>query len=196
MKFMKTLAINGSPREGGNTSRMLKRVLAVCEKSGIETEFYQAGGRPIQGCLACEKCFENPGKCVTQDWIQDVYEKMKESDAILLGSPTYYGDLTPEIKAIMDRCGYLAMSEGGTLKRKIGAAVTAVRRAGGLHTLDSMQHFFLIQSMVVPGSSYWNMSLALEPSDFDADSEGIATMDTLGENIVWLLQKLISTTSD
>jgi multimeric flavodoxin WrbA len=186
----KILAINGSPRKDGNTSHMLKKVLEVCEKAGIETEFYQAGGRQINGCLACEKCFENPGKCVNQDWVQEVYEKMKSADAILLGAPTYFADLTPEIKAVMDRCGYLAMSEGGTLKRKIGAAVTAVRRAGGLHTLDSMQHFFLIQSMVVPGSSYWNMSRSLMPGDFDKDEEGIQTMETLGENIVWLLDKI------
>jgi multimeric flavodoxin WrbA len=187
---MKVLAINGSPRHNGNTAHMLQTVLTVCEKAGLEVELFQAGARPIRGCLSCEKCFDNPGKCVTQDWIQEVYEKMKEADAILLGSPTYYGDLTPEIKAVIDRCGYLAMSEGGSLNRKIGAAVTAVRRAGGLHTLDSMQHFFLIQSMIVPGSSYWNMSLSLEPGDYDRDEEGIHTMETLGENIVWLLGKI------
>jgi multimeric flavodoxin WrbA len=186
---MNVLAVNGSPRQGANTHRMLKTVLDICEQAGFETELYQAGGRPVRGCLSCEQCFEHPGRCVTQDWIQEVYEKMKAADAILLGSPTYYGDLTPEIKAVMDRCGYLAMSEGGTLKRKVGAAVTAVRRAGGLHTLDSIQHFFLIQSMIVPGSSYWNMSLSLEPGDYDKDEEGIRTMQTLGENIVWLLNR-------
>jgi multimeric flavodoxin WrbA len=129
---------------------------------------------------------------VTKDWIPEVYAKMKEADAILLGAPTYYGDLTPEIKVVMDRCGYLAMSEGGTLARKVGAAVCAVRRAGGLHTLDSLQHFFLLQNMIVPGSSYWNMSLALERGDYEKDAEGIRTMENLGNNIVWLLQKILA----
>jgi multimeric flavodoxin WrbA len=187
---MNVLAINGSPRQNGNTAAMLKTVLSVCEKSGFDTELYQAGGKPVRGCLACEKCFDNPGHCITGDWVQEVYEKMKAADAILLGSPTYYGDLTPEIKAIMDRCGYLSLSEGGTLNRKVGAAVSSVRRAGGLHTLDSIQHFFLIQSMIVPGSSYWNMSLSMNPGDYRKDEEGIRTMETLGENIVWLLSKI------
>ncbi|MDR1003249.1 MAG: flavodoxin family protein [Oscillospiraceae bacterium] len=189
---MKVLAVNGSPRKNGNTADMLKAVLDVCEKAGLETELYQAGGLPLRACLACEKCFSNPGKCVTQDWIQELYGKMKAADALILGSPTYYGDLTPEIKAVMDRCGYLSLSEGGVMKRKVGAAVTAVRRAGGLHTLDSMQHFFLIQGMIVPGSTYWNMSLSLEPGDFAKDEEGVGTMLNLGDNIVWLLQKINS----
>jgi multimeric flavodoxin WrbA len=186
---MKVFAINGSPRKEGNTAAMLQTVLSVCERAGLEVELYQAGGKLVRGCLACEKCFDHPGKCVNDDWVQEVYEKMKAADAILLGAPTYFADLTPEIKAIMDRCGYLAMSEGGTLYRKVGAAVSAVRRAGGIHALDSMQHFFLIQSMIVPGSSYWNMSLSLEPGDYAKDEEGIRTMETLGDNIVWLLSK-------
>jgi multimeric flavodoxin WrbA len=187
---MKVLAINGSPRKEGNTAAMLQTVLSVCESAGFETELYQAGGKVVRGCLACEQCFHNPGNCVNKDWVQEVYEKMKGADAILLGAPTYFADLTPEIKAIIDRCGYLAMSEGGTLYRKVGAAVSAVRRAGGIHALDSMQHFFLIQSMIVPGSSYWNMSLSLEPGDFTKDEEGVRTMTNLGENIVWLLSKI------
>ncbi|MDR0949822.1 MAG: flavodoxin family protein [Lachnospiraceae bacterium] len=187
---MKIFAVNGSPRTEGNTAAMLQTVLKVCERAGFETELYQAGGKAVRGCLSCIKCFSNPGKCVNSDWIQEVYEKMKAADAILLGSPTYFADLTPEIKAVMDRCGYLAISEGGAFYRKVGAAVSAVRRAGGTHALDSMQHFFLNQNMIVPGSSYWNMSLALEPGDYANDKEGVRTMETLGDNIVWLLSKI------
>jgi multimeric flavodoxin WrbA len=169
---------------------MLKTVLSVCEAAGFETELYQAGGKAVNGCIDCGSCFGNPGHCVFDDFVQEVYNKMKEADAIVLGSPTYYGDLTPEIKAIMDRCGFLAMSEGGTLNHKVAAAVSAVRRSGGMHTLDSIQHFFLIQGMIVPGSCYWNMSLSRDLGDYDKDEEGIATMKTLGENIVWVTQKL------
>jgi multimeric flavodoxin WrbA len=119
-----------------------------------------------------------------------LYLKMAAADAIVLGSPTYFGDLTPEIKAIIDRTGFISRKDGMRFSRKIGAAVCAVRRAGSLHVLDSMQHFFLISDMVVPGSSYWNMAMALEPGDYARDAEGIETMERLGENIAWLAERL------
>jgi len=187
----KVLAINSSPRHKGNTTQMLNTVLEVCKNAGLETELYQAGGLTIRGCLACSSCFKNhPGRCITDDWINDLYNKMKQADAILLGSPTYFADLTPELKAIIDRCGYLARTEKNSLSRKIGAAVSAVRRAGGIHTIDSIGHFFLISDMIMVGSSYWNMSIARDRNDYEKDNEGIETMTRLGENIVWLLNKV------
>jgi len=185
---MKVLAINGSPRHGGNTNDMLCEVLDVCAKAGFETELFQAGGREVRGCRHCNACGELK-KCVIGDWINDVYDKMKAADAIILGSPTYFFDLTPEIKAIIDRCGFVCRRDGFSFSRKIGAAVSAVRRAGGVTTLDSIQHFFLINDMIVPGSTYLNMSLSMAEGDFEKDKEGIRTMQRLGENIVWLLQK-------
>jgi len=185
-------AINGSPRHGGNTNDMLKTVLGICESAGHQTELYQAGGLAVRGCCACTSCFKkHPGRCATDDWMNDVYNKMKAADVILLGSPTYFADLTPEMKAIIDRCGYLSRSEDQSLSRKIGAAVCAVRRAGGIHTLNSIQHFFLISDMVVVGSSYWNMSIARAPGEYEKDEEGVETMTRLGENIVWLLNSLV-----
>ena len=187
----KVLAVNGSPRHGGNTAAMLGTVLELCKSAGHETEIFQAGGREIRGCLACGACFKtHPGKCVTDDWMNDLYKKMLEADAIILGSPTYFSDLTPEMKAVIDRCGYLCRSDKMSLSRKIGAAVSAVRRAGAIHTLDSIQHFFTINDMIVVGSSYWNMSLSRALGDYENDEEGNKTMTRLGENIVWLLDKL------
>ena len=188
----KIFAVNGSPRQDGNTAAMLKTVLEVCEGAGFETELYQAGGREVRGCLACGGCAKHKGQCATGDWVNEVYKKMESADAILLGSPTYFSDLTPELKAVIDRCGYISRSGGMTFSRKVGAAVSAVRRAGGNHTLSSIQYFFLINDMIVPGSSYWNMSLARAKGDYEKDAEGIATMKRLGENIVWLTQKLHS----
>ena len=186
------LAVNGSPRHGGNTAQMLETVLNVCKEAGFETEMYQVGGLLVSGCKACSSCFKNhPGRCVTDDWMNELYNKMKEADAIVLGSPTYFSDLTPEMKAVIDRCGYLSRSEKISLSRKVGAAVSAVRRAGGIHTLDSIQHFFLINDMVVAGSSYWNMSVARVIGDYEKDEEGVDTMTRLGENIVWLLDKIL-----
>ncbi|MCL2564383.1 MAG: flavodoxin family protein [Defluviitaleaceae bacterium] len=187
----KVLAINSSPRHEGNTFHMLNTVLEVCKNAGHETEMFQAGGREIRGCLACGGCFKNKGKCVTDDWMNELYQKMIKADAIVLGSPTYFSDLTPEMKAIIDRCGYVSRGDGHAFSRKIGAAVSAVRRAGAIHTLDSIQHFFTISDMVVVGSSYWNMSLSRGLGDYEKDEEGLKTMTRLGENIVWLLEKLV-----
>lgn len=187
---MKVLAINGSPKETGNTARMLKTVLALCAEAGFETEFYQAGGRVVQGCRACGGCGSHVGRCAIDDWVNELYLKMKAADGMLLGSPTYFSDLTPEMKAVIDRAGFVSRRDGNAFARKVGAAVSAVRRAGGIHTLDSIQHFFLINEMVVPGSSYWNMSLALSPGDYENDEEGVGTMRRLGAHMVWLLGKL------
>ena len=186
----KIIAVNGSPRKDGNTAGMLRAVLDVCAAAGVDTEFYQAGGRVVRGCLACGACGKNIGRCVTDDWINELYPKMAEADAILLGSPTYFADLTPELKAVIDRTGYISRRDGMRFSRKIGAGVCAVRRAGSIHVLDSINHFFHINDMVVPGSSYWNLSVCRDEGEFAKDEEGIGTMKRLGENIVWLLEKL------
>ena len=186
----KVLAVNGSPRPDGNTADMLETVLEACKQAGFETELCQAGGREVRGCMACGGCGKHKGKCAIDDWVGEVYQKMTEADAIILGSPTYFSDLTPELKAVIDRCGFVSRMGGMTLSRKIGAGVSAVRRAGGIHTLDSINHFFLINDMIIPGSSYWSMSVALKKGDYKQDAEGVATMKRLGENIVWLLGKL------
>jgi len=187
---MKVLAVNGSPRENGNTAAMINTVLDVCKAAGHEVEVFQAGGRAVRGCVACSSCWKNKGQCAIDDWMNELYAKMVEADAIILGSPTYFADLTPEMKAVIDRCGYVSMGAGRTLSRKIGAAVSAVRRSGEIHTLDSINHFFQINDMVMPGSYYWNMSIARKAGDYEGDDEGVRTMTRLGENIVWLLEKL------
>ena len=185
---MKVLAINGSPRKEGNTYHMLNTILDVCEKAGHEVELFQAGGRAVHGCKACNACGTHIGRCATDDWVNELYVKMKAADAIVIGSPTYFSDLTAETKAVIDRTGYMSRRDGNAFSRKIGAAVSAVRRAGGIHTLDSIQHMFLICDMIVPGSSYWNMSLSRDLGDYAGDDEGIRTMTRLGENIAWLLE--------
>jgi len=187
----KVLAINGSPRQEGNTAGMLRTVLDVCETAGAEVEFYQAGGRQVYGCKACGSCGTNIGKCVTDDWINELYVKMANADVILMGSPTYFSDLTPELKAVIDRAGYMSRRDNMRFSRKIGAGVCAVRRAGSIHVLDSINHFFQISDMIIPGSGYWNMSIGKMPGDYAKDEEGIATMQRLGENIAWLLEKLV-----
>lgn len=189
---MKVVAFNGSPRKNGNTATLVRYVLAEIEKEGIETETVHIGGKSIHGCTACMKCFENKDrKCVIDnDIVNECIEKMVEADGIILASPTYFADLTPELKALIDRAGFVAGVNGGLFKRKVGAAVVAVRRAGSIHAFDSINHLFTITQMIIPGSSYWNMGMGRAEGDVEKDEEGIGTMQTLGQNMAWLLKKL------
>jgi multimeric flavodoxin WrbA len=189
---MKVVAFNGSPRKDGNTATLIRHVLAELEKEGIETETVQIGGKSIHGCIACGKCVENKDrKCVIdKDIVNDCIEKMFEADGIILASPTYFADLTPELKALIDRAGFVAGANGGLLRHKVGAAVVAVRRAGSIHVFDSINHLFTISQMIIPGSSYWNIGMGLDKGDVERDDEGIRTMHTLGQNMAWLLKKL------
>lgn len=189
---MKVVAFNGSPRKEGNTASLIKYVLAELEKEGIETEVMQVGGKKIHGCTACGKCYEKMDKkCINdKDIVNECIEKMIEADGIILASPTYFADLTPELKALIDRAGFVAKANSEMFKHKAGAAVVAVRRAGSIHVFDSINHFFTISQMIIPGSSYWNMGIGLAEGDVEKDEEGIQTMQTLGQNMAWLLKKL------
>jgi multimeric flavodoxin WrbA len=189
---MKVAAFNGSPRKNGNTAQLLKTVLKELEREGIDAELVQVGGRPIHGCRACYKCQKVQNRrCAHDDDIANAcIEKMIKADGILLGSPTYFADLTPEMKALIDRAGFVAKMNGDLFKRKVGAAVVAVRRTGGLHAFDSINHFFTISQMIIPGSSYWNIGIGRERGDVDKDEEGLRTMRTLGQNMAWLLKKV------
>lgn len=189
---MKVLAINGSPRKEGNTEIMIRKVFEPLEAAGIETEIVQIGGKAIRGCVACRKCFEmqNQTCVITKDGVNAIIAKMIEADGILLGSPTYFTDVTAEMKALIDRAGYVALSNGSLLKHKAGAAVVAVRRGGALHVFDTMNHFFQINQMFIVGSTYWNMGYGLEPGDVESDEEGLANMVNLGASMAYLLERL------
>ena len=188
---MKVIAINGSPRKKGNTEILIREVLKVLEKNGIETELIQIGGKKVNSCVACMKCnTEKDGQCHKKNnLLNEVLSKMVGADGILIGSPVYFSDITPETKALLDVAGYALRAAGNPLKRKIGAAVVAVRRAGAIHTFDSINHFFLINEMIIPGSSYWNIGIGREKGDVLNDEEGLKTMQTLGENMTWLMKK-------
>jgi multimeric flavodoxin WrbA len=186
------VAFNGSPRSDGNTAALLQHVFRPLEKAGIEVERVQLGGNLVHGCSACFRCFQNKdGRCVQDDdVINGCIAKMRTADGIILASPTYFADITPELKALIDRAGFVASANDNFLKRKVGAAVVAVRRGGAIHAFDTINHFFLIRQMVVPGSCYWNMGLGRDKGDVEKDEEGIRTMTILGENMAWLLGKL------
>ncbi len=185
---MKVVAVNGSPRRNGNTRMLLEAVLAPLGEAGWETELLQAGGKDIHGCRSCRRCFEKKDRRCSydDDDFNGLYEKMLDADAIVIGSPTYFADITPEIKALIDRAGYVALANGGLFAGKIGAGVIAVRRAGAVHALDSINHMLHLCRMVMPGSTYWNMGFGREAGEVASDAEGLANMDHLGRAIAWL----------
>jgi len=189
---MKVIAFNGSARKDGNTSILVNTVLNVLQNEGIETEHVSLAGRQISGCIACYRCFREPGRCHQKDdgFINEAIHKIAQSQGVILASPVYFADVTANMKALMERTGMVARAAGDMFRRKVGAAVVAVRRGGAVHTFDSLNHYFLIAQMIVVGSIYWNLGRGLEPGDVNNDEEGLRTMRILGENMAWVIKKL------
>jgi len=192
MVCMKVVAFNGSPRKDGNTNSMIRRVLSVLESEGIETELVQLAGQQIHGCTACGTCgkIKNQECKIVKDKVNLYIKKMVEADGIILGSPTYFSNMTPELKALCDRAFYVAMQNDDLFKRKVGAAVVAVRRAGAIPTFDALNHYFLISQMIIAGSSYWNVGIGRGKGEVEKDEESMEIMDDLGKNMAWLIKKL------
>ncbi len=189
---MKIVAFSGSARKGGNTAQLLQAVLDEAAKDGAQTELVELAGRPLAGCIACYKCFERKdGRCAVEgDIVNEAIAKMREADGILLGSPTYFADVSASMKALIERCGMVSRANGDLYQRKVGASVVAVRRAGASHVFNSLNFFFLIGQMIVVGSSYWNIGIGRQPGEVQNDEEGMRTMRDLGRNMSWLINKI------
>lgn len=195
---MDAIAINGSPRKGGNTELLLKAVLKELDSAGWGTELVKIGGTSIRGCTACEKCFESKdNRCaVKKDKFNDFYAKMLKADAIILGSPTYFAAVSADLKALIERAGFVAYANNHAFSGKIGAAVVAVRRGGATHAYDTINHMYQMSRMIIPGSTYWNMGYGLEKGDVREDEEGLANMRHLGKSIDWLGRAIKSAIAD
>ncbi len=189
---MHVIAINGSPRKGGNTSILIGHVFEELQAAGIGTERIQIGGRRIAGCRACYTCWKNKDKrCVIEnDPLNDWLEAVLAADGLILASPTYFGDVTSEMKAFIDRAGFVTRANGMLLAGKVGASLAAVRRAGAIHALDTMNHLLLASRMFVPGSSYWNLGVGREIGEVENDAEGLRAMHDLGRDMARLLLAL------
>jgi len=189
---MRVVAFSGSARKDGNTAVVVREVFSTLEKAGVETELVQLAGKTIRGCRACYKCKDTlDQRCsMTEDVVNECIQKMVSADGILLASPTYFADVTSEIKALMDRAGMVSRVNGDLLRRKVGAALAVARRGGAIHTFDSLNHFFLIGQMIIVGSSYWNLGFGLDKGDVAKDEEAMQVMRTLGENLAWALERL------
>ena len=191
---MKVVAFNGSARKDGNTAILISHVFNELEKEGIKTKMLQLSGKKIRGCIACFKCYKNKDHhcAVKDDIVNECIDKMSEADGIILGSPTYFADVSAELKALIERAGMTARANDDMFRKKVGAAIVAVRRAGAIHVFDSINHFFMISQMIVPGSVYWNMGIGREKGEVEKDEEGMRTMKVLGKNMAWLLKKIKS----
>ncbi len=189
---MKVVAFSGSARRGGNTATLVKRVFRELEKAGIEHELVELAGKVIRGCTGCGLCGQRKNRrcSMENDVINECIAKMIEADGILLASPTYFTDVSSEMKALIDRAGMVGKSNDYLFRRKVGAAVVAVRRAGSTHAFDTMNHFFFIEQKIVPGSSYWNVGIGGALGAVEKDEEGLETMRVLGENMAWVLVNL------
>ncbi len=189
---MKVLAINGSARRDGNTADLIKEVFLELKKEDIDCEMIQLSGKNIRGCAACDQCYvKKDNECVIKtDELNHCIEKMRAADGIILASPTYFSNVSAEMKALIDRAGRVGRANGNVFKNKVGAAVVSVRRAGAIHAFNSINHFFFIEEMIVPGSTYWNIGIGKNKGDVKEDEEGVKTMKTLGKQMAWLLKKL------
>ncbi len=190
---MKVVASNGSVRKDGNTAILVERALQALREEGIETEQVPLAGLHLSGCAACYRCFKQQGRCHQKDdGINGFIEKMASAQGIILASPVYFADVTANMKALIERAGMVARAAGDMFRRKVGAAIVAVRRGGAVHTFDSLNHFFLIGKMITVGSIYWNLGRGLQPGDVQNDEEGLRTMQVLGENMAWVIKRLYS----
>jgi len=189
---MKVLGISGSPRPGGNTDILVQLGLEVLAAEGVQTEFVSLADRPIKPCMACRGCVKADGfQCVQEDpAFEGMIERFIAADGILIGTPVYFGSATPQTMALLDRVGFVARMKENFLRRKVGAAIVVARRAGQNFTFAQINYFFLINEMIVPGSTYWNVAFGLQKGDVNSDEEGLATVRTLAANMAWLMKKL------
>ena len=188
---MLVIAFNGSPRKEGNTHHLLQQVFAPLREAGVTCEEIQIGGTLLAGCKACGACAKKPGQCArANDPINSWIARARQADGIILASPTYFANVSAEMKAFIDRVGMVCLHDGRCLRRKVGAPVIAVRRGGAVQVYNTLMSFFGINSMVVPMSSYWNFGFGLNPGEVENDAEGVQTMRELGENMAWALKNL------
>jgi multimeric flavodoxin WrbA len=183
------LGVVGSPRVEGNTERVVAEALKAAKEDGAETELLRLANRDIKPCTACMSC-RKTGECPILDDFNPIFEKMVQADGIILSSPVYFSSATPQMKALIDRAGYLSGAKGRVFENKVGGAIAVARRAGQNFTFAQLLFFFLHQGMIVPGSTYWNIAFGRNRGDVDMDKEGLRTARNLGKKMVWLISKI------
>ena len=187
---MKVVVFNGSAKKKGNTACSLNRVIDELENAGIETEMIHVGKEKIQGCIACHGCVKNQDEAcsIKDDPVNDWIQKIKEADGILLGSPVHFSGVAGTMKSFLDRAFFVSSVNGNLFRHKVGAAVAAVRRSGGIPTVNSLNHYISYSEMIMPTSNYWNVAHGLTPGEMAQDGEGKQIMSVLGKNMAWIMK--------
>lgn len=191
--ILRALAISGSPRPGGNTDTLLQRCLARLEKQGVEGAFVSLAGKRIRSCDACGACYQSrDSSCpsISDDEFFPLFEEMLKADILVVGSPVHFGSAAPDLMALLDRAGYVSRANGHLFSRKLGGPVAVARRAGHNFTYAQLLFWYLINDMIVPGSTYWNVALAREPGRVLEDTEALETIDRFADNLAWAATKL------
>lgn len=189
---MKVIGFNGSPRKNGNTSCSLNTVFAELENAGIETEMIYVGKEKIQGCKACYTCVKKQNeKCaIDDDPVNEWIQKMKLADGLLLGSPVHFSGVAGTMKSFLDRAFFVSSANRGLFRHKVGASVAAVRRSGGLPTVNTLNHYITYSEMIMPTSNYWNVAHGANPGEMEQDGEGKQIMEVLGRNMAWIMKTM------
>ncbi len=183
---MKVMILNGSPKSGGNTAMALKEMEEIFAQEGIEVELIQVGSREIRGCTGCGTCYRT-GKCVFDDLVNELAEKLKDCDGLVIGSPVYYASANGTLIALLDRLFY---SIRYPLTMKVGASIAVARRGGCSSTFDQLNKYFTISGMPVASSQYWNSVHGAKPGQAAEDAEGLQTMRTLARNMSFLMKSI------
>jgi multimeric flavodoxin WrbA len=187
---MKVIGFNGSPHENGNTAYAMKMVFKELEKAGIETEMIHVGKERLHGCTACQACIKSQDACCVfkDDPVNGWIQQMVEADGILFGSPVHFAGVAGTMKSFLDRAFFVAGVNGGLFRHKVGASVAAVRRSGGVPTVDALDKFISYAEMIMPTSNYWNVAHGLAPGELERDKEGVQIMEVLGRNMAWIMK--------
>jgi multimeric flavodoxin WrbA len=192
---MKVLLISGSPKANGNTVQLLQECAKVIQDSGVEAEIVSLAGMKIESCIACMKCAKT-GECGLDDGLNEIIRKVKQAEGLIVGTPVYFGTARGDTMCALQRIGYVSRNSGPFLAGKIGGPIAVARRGGQTLTLQQLLMFFLINDMIVPGSTYWNMVFGRLPGDALKDEEGVATVRHFAANVANLVKKLHPATAN
>ena len=188
---MKVVAINGSPKNNGNTAYLIDTIAQELAKEGIETEVLHIGNKTIRGCFGCGACAKNQDeRCVAKDdeYVNECIQRMKEADGILIGSPVHFAGIAGTMKSFLDRAFYVSSANGNLFRHKVGASIVAVRRSGGVTTFDQLNHYLTYAEMMIPTTNYWNVVHGTLPGEVKEDLEGQQIARLLGKNMAWSLK--------
>jgi multimeric flavodoxin WrbA len=188
---MKVVLLCGSPRPNGNTSQVITECAHVIQEHGLETEIISLAGKKIESCTACNRCAAE-GNCVLEDGLSDVIDSIRGAEGFIVASPVYFGTARGDVMAALQRIGMVSRSTDRFLTWKVGGPIAIARRSGHTATIQEMLMFFLINNMIVPGSTYWNIVFGWNPGDCWKDVEGMNTVRVFAENVARLIAKISS----